>query len=118
MIERALEYTTLICSFPVALFGGLAFLVYFMSLKEHRRKLRIAQHVEDWGSEICRELIRRKVGIDMTEEMVLLAWGQPTNKEFKQQTRNIERYRWTYKTPKGDTARVWITNGVVSKIEM
>jgi hypothetical protein len=33
---------------------------------------------QSWGEPLCRRLINREVGPEMTPEMVKLAWGEPT----------------------------------------
>lgn len=118
MIARALAYAIAICGIPIFIFGGLAIIVHFRGAKERQRQRYIAQQVDRWGETLCRTLLQGKIDLNMTEEMVILAWGNPTEKEFKQKTRNGERYRWKYKNPQGRSAYVWVTDGIVNKIEM
>ena len=64
----------LLCSFAILFVGALSVLPLIASIwGEKQRKEKIRANKELWGEKICDSLIRRKIAIGMTEDMVLLA---------------------------------------------
>jgi Ca2+/Na+ antiporter len=86
--------------------------------KERARQSEIMAHESEWGSGICAALIARQVGIAMTEDMVLLSWGKPSNIDQEEITKSgLNKIRWVYGQPRRGANYVWFTNGKVSKIK-
>lgn len=85
--------------------------------RERERVATILSHKDEWEEDICQSLINRRIGIDMTEEMVRLAWGKPSRIENKELTRRGQKTRWIYGQPRKGANYVWFTNGKVTKIQ-
>ena len=66
---------------------------------------------DQWGEEICRQLINRQIVAGMSSEMVELAWGSPTNIE----TRTGGDEAWLYQVPGGgqSAGSVLLRNNIV-----
>ena len=108
----------LLCSFAILFVGVLAILPLVASVwGEKQRKEKIRANKELWGEKICDSLIRRKIAIGMTEDMVLLAWGNPRRRENKELTATRKTTRWIYGQPRRGANYVWFVNGEVSKIQ-
>lgn len=89
---------------------------YLTTLPEKRRREAIQAHWDDWGAYFCMCAFRKQLCLDMTEEMVLLAWGRPNRIETKEITRKARKIRWIYGKPRKGASYIWFTNGKVSKI--
>lgn len=96
---------------------GIGIYLLIIWRNESKRKNKILFHQNEWGSEICKTLICKKISIGMTEEMVLLSWGHPSKKETKEITANHKKTRWIYGTPRKNADYVWFKNGEVWKIK-
>ncbi|VAW42892.1 hypothetical protein MNBD_CHLOROFLEXI01-2192 [hydrothermal vent metagenome] len=69
-----------------------------------------------WGEEMCQSLIQKKVALGMTDEMVRLSLGEPTNIDNREISDKGEKFRWIYGIPRRGTAYIWFKDGVVTKI--
>ncbi len=85
---------------------------------EEERRAKILEHESTWGKSICESIISRKIGIDMTQEMVKLAWGQPSDIDQKEISKTGKsKERWVYGIPRRGANYVWFADGKVSKIK-
>jgi hypothetical protein len=99
-------------------FSGLGPLVVINSIRrENARKAAIQNHAAEWGADICQTLINKNIRVDMTEEMVRLAWNNPSYVDDVEITKNGKRERWVYGTPRRGANYVWFKNSVVTKIK-
>jgi hypothetical protein len=110
--------TRLVCCYlpiiGIAIFAAIAF---FRRMGEKQRAGTVLAHKEGWGEDICQTIISKRINPDMTEEMVLLAWGKPNKVETKELTRQGQKTRWIYGQPRKGANYVWFTNGVVTRIQ-
>jgi hypothetical protein len=93
--------------------GGPAFAIR----QETKRKEAIKAKEGVWGKTTCESLIAREIGLDMTQEMIQLSWGRPSNVDQKEVTRKNIKERWVYGQPRKGARYVWFTDGKVSKIK-
>jgi type II secretory pathway pseudopilin PulG len=85
---------------------------------EEQRQTEIRSHESDWGKDICESLISKEIRIDMTPEMIRLAWGQPNDIDQKELSKTGKsKERWVYGIPRRGANYVWFTDGKVSKIK-
>ena len=84
---------------------------------DEERQAEIWQHQAEWGEGICRMLVQKEIALDMTEEMVRLGWGDPSNREMKELTKKGQKTRWVYGQPRKGARYVWFTGGKVTKIQ-
>ena len=66
----------------------------------------------EWGEALCRQLINREIAVEMTPEMVRLAWGQP---QAIQRPPDTDIENWLYDSDQLETAQQYVTlkNGQV-----
>lgn len=81
------------------------------------RKRKIMSHVGEWGEETCQLIIKKKVAVGMTEEMVKLSWGNPKLIDDREVTANSKKERWVYGQPRKEVRYVSFTDGKVVKIK-
>lgn len=79
--------------------------------------LEILNNLQDWGKETCQDLLKRRISIGMTSEMVALAVGDPTSIDDRVVSEKEEKYRWIYGTPRQGATYIWFKNGIVTKIK-
>lgn len=84
-------------------------------LRENKRREAIRARAGEWGSQTCEALVAKRIGIDMTQEMVLLAWGTPDYVDEKETTKKSARERWVYGRPRRGARYIWFADGKVSK---
>lgn len=71
----------------------------------------------EWDEQLCGDLLSREVKLDMTADMVRLAWGAPNQIEDKEVTKKGTKTRWRYGQARQGARYVWFNDGVVTKIE-
>ena len=102
---------------------GIAFLAFGIGApalaiyNENQRQAAIRAREGEWGKGICDLLIAKRVQLEMTQEMVRLSWGMPSNIDQKEIMQKGTRERWVYGQPRKGANYVWFTNGKVSKIK-
>jgi hypothetical protein len=85
---------------------------------EEERRTRIISKRNEWGDAICKAVYQRKVAIDMTEDMVLEAWGHPTSIDQKEITKKgVNKERWVYGVPRKGANYIYFKNGKVDKLK-
>jgi hypothetical protein len=84
---------------------------------ENKRRTSIRAHQSEWGQDVCRDLISRRISIDMTQEMVKLSLGAPDTIDQQEITRTRTKERWIYGQPRKNATYIWFTNGKVTKIK-
>ena len=77
----------------------------------------IMQQIDEWGIEMCQNLIQRRIGLGMTDKMVRLSLGEPTNVDNREINDKTEKFRWIYGIPRKGAAYIWFKDGVVTKIK-
>ena len=113
-----MDFQTLIAL--ILIFGLIGFPIWIWWRNRQREKQRqdaILEYWDDWGAEICTSLVNKQVGIDMTQKMVVLAWGQPSYADQREVTKKGEKIRWVYGKPRRDASYVWFTDNKVTKIK-
>lgn len=85
--------------------------------REDERRGIIRTREGEWGKDVCESLIARQIQLEMTQEMVQLAWGRPSSIDEKEVTQKNTKERWIYGQPRRGANYVWFTNGKVSKIK-
>lgn len=126
--------TKLIWLVPIAIVGIVAFRVWSSRKRaaqqaareaarkeawqaaEAARKEAVMAHQSEWGDVTCQTILERDIDLGMTEEMVRLAWGEPTTTEMKEVTVKGSKTRWIYGVPRKGARYIWFTNGEVSRI--
>jgi len=109
---------------------GIAFLIaggggfYLNSQMEKQRQAKrkafeasVRAHAGEWGNEFCEMIIERRIALDMTQEMVMLAWGRPNIVDEKEITKKGNKERWVYGEPRRNARYIWFADGKVSKIK-
>jgi hypothetical protein len=103
---------------------GVALVALILGIKNARlrkreagRQAQIWFHLDTWGADICYTLTQKQIRPDMTEAMVRLAWGNPTQVELKELTREGQKTRWIYRQSRQGARYVWFTNGRVIQIQ-
>jgi hypothetical protein len=81
---------------PVS-FGAMGLVVwwFFTQQSDNAQAQNVEEiwnHRDKWGEDICRQLIDGTIGLDMSPEMVRLAWGPPSTTRVE----NDDREQWTY----------------------
>ena len=76
----------------------------------------IMEQIGDWGIETCQDLIQKKIGLGMTDKMVRLSLGEPTDIDNREISEKGEKFRWIYGIPRRGAAYIWFKDGVVIKI--
>lgn len=112
----------IVCYIAVIL-GGFIFVIFTYitylerKKKEEKRIDEINRHKGEWGYEICKMIINKEIAIDMNEDMVRLAWGEPTTIEQKEITKTGLKTRWIYGVPRHGAKYISFKNGIVTKIK-
>ena len=83
----------------------------------NRHVLGIMQHVDEWKSENCKDLLQRKISLGMTDEMVRLSLGEPTSIDSTEINVRGKKFRWIYGIPRKGAAYIWFKDGVVTKVK-
>lgn len=82
-----------------------------------KRIAEILKQIKNWGDETCQALIQKEIGIGMTDEMIRLSLGAPTNIDNKEISTNSIKFRWVYGIPRKGATYIWFKDGVVKKIK-
>jgi hypothetical protein len=72
---------------------------------------------ETWGDEITDLLIRKKVRIGMSDEMVAASWGAPADIDQKEITAKGIKERWVYGVRRKSASYVSFKDGIVTAIK-
>lgn len=78
--------------------GSLGFVIWWFTHSHEREKPQTDQieaiwsRRQEWGEEICRQILTKQVTLKMTPEMVRLAWSEPTQIEM----RPPQGEQWSY----------------------
>jgi hypothetical protein len=81
------------------------------------RVAKIMQRYNEFGKEVCQKLLQKTLSIGMTDEMVMLALGQPSSVDNREISERGEKFRWIYGTPRQGAAYIWFKDGKVVKIK-
>ena len=110
----------MVIGLAVVSFFSIGWLLNERRKREQVRIQEIASHMNDWGEDSCRAIASRKVAVDMTSEMVELAWGTPSNIDRQEVTkRGTGKMRYIYGLPRTEGVKyVWFTNGTVTKMKV
>jgi hypothetical protein len=78
---------------------------------------KVSNKVCEWGEEIVKNLIIKRIGIGMTDEMVFYSLGRPTNVDMKEISEKGEKFRWVYGVPRQGASYIWFKDKKVTKIK-
>jgi hypothetical protein len=87
------------------------------ALRKEQYRNEVMSHAAEWGEDVCLKILAGKIGIDMNEDMVRLAWGEPSHTDQHEVTKTTEKIRWVYGRPRKGANYVWFKNGKVTKIK-
>lgn len=98
---------------------GIVLVVYILLrvYSANQRKKAILAYKDQWGEDVCRMVLNKKLGTGMTKEMVQLSWGKPKKIDQREVTANSERVRWVYGQPRKNAQYVYFKDGRVIKIQ-
>lgn len=81
------------------------------------RVVEIMKQIDTFRVETCRNLIERKILLGMTDEMVRLSLGEPTNIDNKEISAQGEKFRWIYGIPRRGATYISFKDGKVTNIK-
>jgi len=85
---------------------------------ENARLEKINAHRSEWGDGVCQNLIDKNLLLEMTQDMVRLAWGGPSSVDSQETTKAHVKERWIYGQARQGASYVWFTDGKITKIKM
>ena len=86
---------------------------------EREASIRQIAEEQGWTQEQRENVILRQIQPDMTENMVLLAWGPPTTRDNQEITKSgLNKERWVYGIPRQGASYVSFTDGKVARIKL
>lgn len=83
----------------------------------NNRLIEIMSHKHDWGTEIIGNILQSQIGLDMTEEMVILTLGKPTSIDNEEIMKSGKKERWVYGVPRQGAVYIFFKNGKVTKVK-
>lgn len=114
MADNPLIYVVVIAAIML-----LTVVVMFVTWKQEKeRRAKIEARRGQWGDSVAQTVMDKKISAGMTEEMVLLSWGQPNNIDKKEITkRGLNKERWVYGQPRKNARYIYFSDGEVQKIQ-
>ncbi len=80
------------------------------------RTIEIMNRLREWGHDISKDLLKRRISVGMTADMVRIAVGEPTSVDNKELTTKDEKYRYVYGVSRQGATYIWFKNGRVTKV--
>jgi TRAP-type uncharacterized transport system fused permease subunit len=84
--------------------------------KVNDRKREILTHRDAWGEDVCQALLRHRVSLNMTPEMVALALGKPSGKDRREIAGQMALELWVYGVRSGGARYFFFKNGTLVKM--
>lgn len=107
----------LVLAFAAVMLGTLGW-VFMIQRHEKERQAKILAKRGQWSDGQIQSALNKKISAGMTEEMVLLAWGQPANIDKREITKSgLNKERWVYGRPRKGASYVYFSDGEVQKVQ-
>jgi heme/copper-type cytochrome/quinol oxidase subunit 2 len=146
-LQTSQTFMTLLILLPIVIVALIIIYTIYQARKTAQLRIQIESHRGDWPEEAIAVLLmnprawtldkaaqviatrgvwtddqivtilRRKLTIGMTAEMVIASWGKPNTIENKEVTAKGKKTRWIYGTPRKGAQYLWFTNNELTKIQ-